>query len=137
MSGELAESEPYLAEALRVYESRMGADSESTREAGNLLSAVKQAALQRERSDLDRVEKLAKRIGSDPARARELMARVGASGASRALLDKSQASNGVNSPATDDRTGSRGHLEVDELVKFIQGNDKPTSKNKKKTNGKA
>jgi hypothetical protein len=91
---------------------------------------------QKERGELEKVQKLAKRLGSDSARAKELMSRMGGSTARKLPTAASSQAPGDSVQAVENRTGSRGHLAVDELVQFIEG--KPTaaskaSKNRKKT----
>lgn len=136
IGSQLQAAVPYLDEAVSVYEARLGPDSENAKEARQLQAAVKQTALQKERSDLEKVEKLAKRLGSDPARAKELMDRMSRVSSSKAAPELT---NGAAAELkANDKTGSRGHLELDELVKFIQGNEGKLapSKSKKKSAGK-
>lgn len=139
VSGQLSESIPYITEALRIFEGRAGKESEAALEAAQLLAAVRQAVEQKERGESAKVEKLAKRIGSDPARAKELISQMQNSFlAEKKLLGTAvETENGVISTDRKDKTGSRGHLEVDELVLYIEGEKKQTSGLKCKTGRKA
>lgn len=123
VENQLSESVPHLAEAVEIFERRSGKESEMTREAAQLLTAVKSAIAQQERGELDKVQKLAKRLGSDPARAKELISRMtggnGAAAGKKAIEGLGQSAEAAKEAA--DKTGSRGHLDVDELVQFIQG----------------
>lgn len=134
VENQLSDALPYLTKAAAMFTRRSGAESESAREANQLLAAVKGAIAQQERGELDKVQKLAKRLGSDPARAKELISRMtGSSGASNAAGKKAiagLAQGQEEARAANDRTGSRGHLDVDELVQFIQGGSGSSSAKK-------
>jgi protein TIF31 len=145
VENQLSEAIPFLTEAVEIFERRSGKESEMSREASQLLNAVKSAIAQQERGELDKVQKLAKRLGSDPARAKELISRMsGAAGATagkKAIAGLEQSAEAAKEAA--DKTGSRGHLDVDELVQFIQGGSgskkggsASKSKNPKKAAGK-
>lgn len=125
VDNQLSEALPFLTAAAEIFTRRGGADSENAREAKQLVQAVTSAIAQKERGELDKVQKLAKRLGSDPARAKELISRmtgggVGGSAASKKAIDGLAQSDEAVKEAND-KTGSRGHLDVDELVHFIQG----------------
>lgn len=135
VDGQLAESIPYIEEALRIFELRHGKEGDHTRDASQLLSVVKSAIEQEAKGELEKVQKLAKRIGADPARAKELINKMqtsttssfgrrgGRSSAQIAADDAVEASNGAVKAAKD-TTGSRGHLDVDDLVLYIEGGQK-------------
>lgn len=131
VDGQLAASVPYIEEALRIFELRHGKDGDHTRDASQLLGVVKTAIEQEAKGELEKVQKLAKRIGADPARAKELINKLQGSSSSGlrrgvrssaqvAADDAVQASNGTVKAAKD-TTGIRGHLDVDDLVLFIEG----------------
>lgn len=137
VDGRLAESVPYIEEALRIFELRHGKEGDHTRDASQLLSVVKTAIEQEAKGELEKVEKLAKRIGADPARAKELISRMqststgslrrsGRPSAQITADDAVQASNNTVKAAKD-TTGSRGHLDVDDLVLYIEGEKKKSS----------
>jgi protein TIF31 len=146
INSQLAESVPYIAEANRIFELRMGKEGDLTRDSSQLLAVVKTAIEQEQKGELEKVEKLAKRLGSDPARAKELISRIqnssssssssqafgrragggGRSSAQIAADDAVNASNGAIK-AEKDTTGIRGHLDVDDLVLYIEGGQKKTS----------
>lgn len=125
VDGQLSESIPQIEEAVRIFETRVGKESENAREASQLLMAVKQAIEQRERGELAKVQNMAKKIGGDPARAKELMNRMqGSASANGKKSVNGDMAASAGAAAAADKTGSRGHLDVDELVQFIQGGDK-------------
>lgn len=138
VDGQLAESIPYIEEALRIFELRHGKEGDHTRDASQLLSVVKTAIEQEAKGELEKVQKLAKRLGADPARAKELINKLqgpssssfarrgGRSSAQIAADDAVQASNGAVTSAKD-TTGTKGHLDVDDLVLFIEGGQKKSS----------
>lgn len=142
VDGQLAASIPYIEEALRIFELRHGKEGDHTRDATQLLTVVKTAIEQEAKGELEKVQKLAKRIGSDPARAKELIsklqgssstsssfARRGGNSRSSAQIaadDAVKASNGTIKAAKD-TTGTKGHLDVDDLVLFIEGGQKKAS----------
>lgn len=138
VDGQLAASIPYIEEALRIFELRHGKEGDHTRDATQLLNVVKTAIEQEAKGELEKVQKLAKRIGADPARAKELISKLqgsstssfarrgGRSSAQIAANDAVQASNGAVKAAKD-TTGTKGHLDVDDLVLFIEGGQKKAS----------
>lgn len=142
VNSQLAESVPYIEQAAKIYELRMGKESDSAREAQQLLNVVKSAVDQKEKGELEKVEKLAKRLGADPARAKELISkmqngtslnRTNRSSMQQAANDTVAASNGAVKKSKDS-TGTRGHLDVDDLVLYIEGGSKKSSTTAK--NGK-
>lgn len=142
VDGRLAESVPYIEEALRIFELRHGKEGEHTRDASQLLSVVKTAIEQEAKGELEKVEKLAKRIGADPARAKELISRMQSTSAGSSLrrggrssaqmaADEAVEASSNNVKAAKDTTGSRGHLDVDDLVLYIEGEQKKASTSSK------
>ncbi|ORY34328.1 putative eukaryotic translation initiation factor 3 subunit [Naematelia encephala] len=125
-------------EALAIFEKRLGADHAQTKEASKnveLLKAVvegferqKTAVEEQKKRQLERLHAAQARVGSSAARKRLgsgiLNGSVGNS-TSTGATGTSNAQQVVSEETS--RIGERGHLDVDELVRFIQGSPAKTS----------
>lgn len=116
LNADLKASIPYAKEALRIYEERLGKDDEKTKDVESFLAIITQSAVEQAKGEEERAKRLAKRLRMDEGRTRQLLA-----SRSAALEADPEASGIVGVGGMKDGTGSRGHLDVDELVSYIQG----------------
>lgn len=121
-------------QSLVIFEKRLGAEHGTTKEVLKnvlLLRAVvenerqKAAGAQAREKQLERLQATQVRVGGPSSRRRIVGDLPTAGSSSRSALGSaaSAQTNGdaLADAAVDSRIGKRGHLDVDELVKFIQG----------------
>ena len=132
LSGDIPSALATSEEAHRIFVSRLGQDHSQTREVGRnidllraVLENVKRQKIARDK-DMERTRAIAgsnrRRLGSGlGSGSRWILNMDGTGSKSDRGVEGTTAVDGPAAGEETSRIGERGHLDVDELVKFIQG----------------
>ena len=131
LSGDLITSRETAGQASELFNLRLGKFDEKTVEAANLHEVLTKAILNKERGEQAKVGRLARRLGLDEERAKQLMAK-GAKEPTVAKTTEDSAAIAVQQLVAP----SMGHLPLDELVSFIQGQQQGGAGSSKKQKAK-
>jgi hypothetical protein len=149
LAGDLESAIATAKRAADIYRERLGEADEKTKDAANLVAIITQGAAERAKDEQSRASRLARRLGLEANRAAELLARNASSSSAtsvrggRASLSSSTASRTAAStttaatPETGAQTGSLGHLDLAELVSYIEGGKSKISSSGKSKSGSA
>ena len=119
-AGFLREAIDIQKEALVIHTARFGEYDEHTKEAENTLDQLTKLAVRKEKGEHERVQRLARRMRTDEARAREIIARS-AAGNPKVVDGPKEVEPPVTTPP------KFAHLDIDEIVKIIEGSGKEAS----------
>ena len=145
LAGDIPSALAASEKALNIFESRLGKEHSQTKEVARnveLLRAVvenvekqKVAGVPSRERQVERLHAAQARVGGGSVRRRLGSSLAGANGSSNATPGASAVTVPADEiAASSSRIGERGHLDVDELVKFIQGGPAKSTTSRGKNN---